>query len=298
MSQSVSVIEACPAVPATTSEPVEKPLAVNVIERKPGWRFIDLAELWRYRELLLFLIWRDIKVRYKQTAVGAAWALLQPLATMGAFSMFLGKALAQGGAEIPYPVFIFAGLLPWMFFANCVQSATMSIVANHNLITKVYFPRLLVPLGTMGVCVVDFAISAVVLAGLMLGYGIAPSWEVLLAPVVLLLLLIGTAGLGIMLAAVTVEFRDFRHIVPFMVQIGMFATPAVYLQSTGVLSPWMQELARFNPLHGLIVNFRAALLGTPFDWPALAVSAAMSVTLLLVACFYFRRAERRFADII
>ncbi len=244
------------------------------------------------------MIWRNIKVRYKQTAIGAAWALLQPLATMGAFSLFLGKALSQTGAEIPYPLFIFAGLLPWMFFANAVQSATMSIVANHNLITKVYFPRLLVPLGTMGVCAIDFAISAIVMAGLMLGYGVAPGWEILLTPVLLLLLLIGTAGLGIMLAAVTVAFRDFRHIVPFMVQIGMFATPAIYLQSTEVLSPWMQEIARFNPLHGLIVNFRASLLGSPFDLPALAISATLCLGSLMAGCFYFRQAERRFADII
>jgi len=273
-------------------------LPVTVIERRPGWQFLNLRELWRYRELLFFLTWRDIKVRYKETVLGAAWALLQPLATMVVFSLFLGRMAGVSSTEIPYPLFVFAGILPWTFFANAVSSAGGSIVGSQNLVTKVYFPRLIIPMGAVAAGLVDFGIAFGMLLVLMPCYGVLPGFGLLLVPLLALLLVIAALGVGTLLSALTVAYRDFRYVVPFMVQLWMFATPCIYLDAGKVIGPRWQALLPLNPAYGLIANFRQAMLGGPLDLYALAVSGTVSLVLLLLGCFYFRRVERRFADII
>jgi lipopolysaccharide transport system permease protein len=282
---------------ATGSEPGAE-LPVTVIERRKGWQVVDLRELWRYRELLFFLAWRDVKVRYKQTVLGAAWAVLQPFATMLVFALFLGR-LGGVSSHIPdYLLFVFAGLIPWTFFQNALTSASNSVVSNQNLITKVYFPRLTIPTGAVGAGLVDFAITAVMLVLMMLCYGTFPGWSVVLAPVVVLLLVLAALGVGTMLSALTVAYRDFRYVVPFGVQLWMFATPCIYLDPATSIGPNGQALLPLNPVYGLILNFRQAMLGGDPDWYALAVSGAVSVGLLVLGCLYFRRVERGFADII
>jgi lipopolysaccharide transport system permease protein len=259
---------------------------------------VDLAELWRYRELLYFLTWRDIKVRYKQTVVGAAWAVLQPLATMIAFSLFLGPLAGGATGDVPYPLFVFAGLLPWTFFSNAASTASQSIVGNQNLVTKVYFPRLIIPMGAVAGGLVDFLIASGLLGVLMACYGTGPGWAVLLAPLLVLALAVAALGVGTLLSALTVAYRDFRYVVPFMVQFWMFATPTVYLPAGAVVGPRWQLLLPLNPAYGLILNFRQAVLGGPLDYYSLAVSAAIGLALLLGGVYYFRRVERSFADII
>lgn len=272
--------------------------AITNIERRSGWRFVDLGELWRYRELLFFLTWRDIKVRYKQTVLGAAWAVLQPFATMVVFSLFFGRLAEMQSGGTPYPLFVFAGLLPWFFFSNAITSAGTSVVGSQNLVTKVYFPRLIIPLGAVGASLVDFVIAFVMLLALMLFYGVVPGWSLLLAPLVASLLLIAATGVGTLLAALTVAYRDFRYVVPFMVQLWMFATPSVYMDANVAVNPRWHAILPLNPAYGLIANFRAAVLGGDFDLYGLTVSSAASAVLLMLGCFYFRRVERTFADII
>jgi len=287
--------------PVSTSPSETEPdddLPVTIIEPKPGWRFIDFKELWRYRELLYFLTWRDIKVRYKQTVLGAAWAILQPLATTIVFTMFIGQVAAVSTGDIPYPLFAFAGILPWTLFSAAVSSAGQSVVGNQNLVTKVYFPRLIIPMSATGTALVDFFIALGMLVAMMIWFGAAPGWSVLLAPVILLLLVIAALGVGALLAALTVAYRDFRYVVPFGVQLWMFATPTIYLPTETVLGPRGHALLPFNPAYGLIYNFRQAVLGGELDAYSLAISAAVSLALLVLGCFYFRRVERSFADII
>lgn len=271
---------------------------VVVIERRTGWRLVDLGELWRYRELLFFLAWRDVKVRYKQTVLGAAWAVLQPFATMVVFSLFVGRLVQSTPGGTPYPLFVFAGLLPWTFFANSLSAAGTSVVGNQNLVTKAYFPRVLIPVSAIGTGLMDFAVAFGMLLALMAYYGVGPGLGVLLAPVVLLLLVTATLGIGVLLAALTVAYRDFRSVVPFAVQLGMFATPSIYLDAGAVVGPRWQALLPLNPAYGLILNFRRALLGGPFDWYALGVSAAVGVALLVLGGLYFGRVEQQFTDII
>jgi lipopolysaccharide transport system permease protein len=282
---------------AADAAPLTEP-TLTVIERRSGWQVVDLRELWRYRELLYFLTWRDIKVRYKQTALGAAWAVLQPFATMVVFSLFVGRLVEAAPGGVPYPLFVFAGLLPWNFFANGITAGGTSVVGNQNLVTKVYFPRLAIPISAAGAGLVDFAVAFGMLTVLMAYYGVMPGLGLLLAPAILLLLVAAMLGAGILLAALTVAYRDFRHVVPFLVQFGMFATPCIYLSPDVVAGPTGQAVLPLNPAYGLILNFRQAVLGGPFDWYALAVSAAVGLGLLAFGCLYFRRVERRFADII
>jgi lipopolysaccharide transport system permease protein len=271
---------------------------VTVIERRSGWSAVDLGELWRYRELLFFMVWRDVKVRYKQAVLGVAWAILQPLASMVVFSVFLGRMAGVAGSVEHYGLYVFTGMLPWAFFANAITAAGASVVGNQNLVTKVYFPRLIIPLGAVGAGLVDFAIGSGMLLLMMLWYGVLPGWAALLAPLIVLGLVLAALGVGTLLAALTVAYRDFRHAVPFAVQLWMFATPVIYLPADMVAGPLGQKLLPLNPAHGLILNFRQALLGGPLDGYALAVSGAVSVLLLVVGAFYFRRVERGFADII
>ena len=273
-------------------------LACTVIEPRHGWRLIDFREIWRYRELLFFLAWRDVKVRYKQTVLGAAWAVLQPLATMLVFSLFFGRMASQARSDLPYPLFVLAGLVPWMFFANAIGSAGQSIVGNQNLVTKVYFPRLIIPGAVVCAGLVDLAVSFATLQAMMVFYGVAPGWEVLLVPPLTFLLTVAALGVGTLLSALTVAYRDFRYIIPFLVQIWMFATPSIYLQAGDGVGTWGHGLLPLTPAYGLILNFRRALTGGGVDVYSLTVSGAVAVALLAVGCLYFRRVERSFADVI
>jgi lipopolysaccharide transport system permease protein len=276
----------------------EGDLPVTVIEPSRAWQLVNLAELWSFRELLLFLVWRDVKVRYKQTVLGATWAVIQPLATMLVFTLFLGRLGAAPSADIPYPLFVFAGLLPWTFFAGTVTSSSQSIIGNQNLVTKVYFPRLLIPMSAAGVGLVDFGIAFGMLLLLMLGYGLLPGLGMLLVPVLLIGLVVAALGVGTLLAALTVAYRDFRHVVPFLIQVWMFATACIYMQAEAVVGPRWQAVLPLNPAYGLVSNFRQAVMDRPIDFYSLGVSGAVSVALLVLGCAYFRRVERTFADII
>jgi lipopolysaccharide transport system permease protein len=275
-------------------------LPITTIRPSSGWRVVNVRELWRYRELLYFLIWRDVKVRYKQTVLGAAWAILQPFATMVVFSLFLGRTGVAGGdsTDLPYPLFVFAGLLPWIFFSNAVNGAGQSVVINERLVTKIYFPRLIIPMSAVGANLMDFLIAFVMLVLMMAYYGVSTGWTVLFVPLVAGLLLIAVLGTGALLAALTVAYRDFRHATPFLVQLWMFATPSIYLQNLSRISPAWQRLLPLNPAYGLIRNFRLAMLGDQLDLYALGVSTGGAIFLLLLGSLYFRRVEHSFADII
>lgn len=273
-------------------------LPVMVIERRDGWRSLDLAELWQHRELLYFLTWRDVKVRYKQTVLGAAWAILQPLAIMTVFTLFLGRLAAKSSGAVPYPLFVLGGLLPWMFFASAISSAAPSLVGSQNLVTKVYFPRLLIPMAAVVAGSVDFAIASALLLLMMIYYAVMPGWALLWVPVVSVVLALAAVGVGALLAALTVAYRDFRYVVPFLVQLWMFATPSIYMDTQALLSSSWHAVLPLNPAYGLVISFRAATLGGDLDFYGLGLSSAVSLGLLFAGCFYFRRVEREFADII
>jgi lipopolysaccharide transport system permease protein len=290
------------------AKPAERDdMPVTIIERRAGWRLFDLEELWRYHELLFFLAWRDVKVKYKQMVIGTAWAVLQPLATMAVLTVVLGRVgglsrdPVTGGPPIPYPLFVLVGLLPWMFFSSAVSNAANSVVGHERMLTKVYFPRLLVPLSAVVAVGVDLLIQFVLLLLLMPFpfFHTLPGWGFLLLPVIVAVMITLALGLGVFLSAVNVAYRDFRVIVPLALQLWMFATPILYLQNYRTFwGPRLQAALMFNPLHGIIVNFRAAVLRQDFDWPALGFSALVGVLALLIGCFYFRRVESGFADII
>lgn len=267
-----------------------------IIQPKRGWVGFDLGEIWRYRELVYFMAWRDIKLRYKQTVLGAAWAILQPVLAMVVFTLFFGKLAQMPSDGVPYAIFSYCALVPWTYFANALSSAGNSLVGSANLINKVYFPRLIVPGASVLAGTLDFGIAFSVLLGMMLYYGIAPSWGILLVPV-LFLLTMGTAlGVGTWLSALNVKYRDVRYVIPFMIQLWMFATPIVYPLS--LVPERYRLLVALNPMAGIIEGYRAALLGRPFQWNALAMSAVLCVLLLLAGAFYFRSVEKTFADVI
>lgn len=270
---------------------------VTVLQARRGWRSVDVSELWRHRELLCFLAWRDVKIRYKQTLLGAAWAVLQPLATMVVLTLFVGRLSAGGSDGLPYPLFVLAGLLPWTYFANTIGSASQSVVTNQNVISKVYFPRLLMPLSAAVATAVDFTVSLGLLAAIMFWYGVPAGPGLLLVPAVMFGLAMAALGVGTMLAALTVAYRDFRYVVPFALQLWLFATPCIYLRGDASVAAWNLVLG-LNPAYGLIANFRLAILSRPLDLPLLAVSLAVSVIVLGAGCAYFRRVERSFADVI
>jgi lipopolysaccharide transport system permease protein len=273
-------------------------LPVTVIERRKGWQLVDLRELWRFRELLFFLAWRDVKVRYKQTVLGAAWAVLQPAATMIVFVAFLGRMSGVSNGIEHYALYVFAGMLPWTFFAGALGAAASSVIGNQNLITKIYFPRLLIPMSAAGAGLVDLAVAFGMLVVMMCCYRVAPGWGVLLLPVITLLLMVAALGVGALVAALMVAYRDVRYVVPFAVQLWMFATPCIYLDPNEVVGPRGLALLPLNPAYGLVLNFRQVMLGGEPDWYALVVSGLVSLGLLVVGCLYFRRVERGFADII
>lgn len=269
--------------------------SVTLIQPRSGWIAIDWRELWEHRELLYFLVLRDVMVRYKQTVLGVAWAVLQPVFSMVVFTIIFGKLAKLPSDGIPYPVFVYAGLLPWMFFANAVTGASNSLLNQQALLTKIYLPRLFVPAAAVGGGLVDLCVSFAVFAGLMLLYGVVPGWGLLAVPLLVLLAVIAAFGVGLTLAALTVTYRDVRHVVPFLVQAWLFISPVIYPVSM-VPAEW-QWLLALNPMTGVIDAFRSALLDRPWNLSALATSTASALVLLVYGLFYFRKTERRFADI-
>ncbi|GAB4196584.1 MAG: ABC transporter permease [Roseiflexaceae bacterium] len=272
---------------------------LTVIEPSRGWVSLGLRELWAYRELLLFLVWRDIKVRYKQTALGAAWAIIQPLFTMLVFSLFFGQlARIQPPGGLPYWLFAYTGLVPWTFFASGLAQSSDSLVGSANLIRKVYFPRLAVPIATVLAGLVDFGLAFAVLLAAMLASGFVPGLSVLLLPLFLLLALVTAMGVGLWLSALNVQFRDVRYVVPFLVQIWLFATPIAY-PSTLITNPLWRALYGLNPMVGVVEGFRWALLGSDSPPGLLLAGSVLAALLLLVSgALYFRRMERTFADVV
>jgi lipopolysaccharide transport system permease protein len=278
--------------------------AVPLTEIRPpqGWQLINLRELWNFRDLLYFLTWRDVKVRYKQTLLGAAWAVLQPAMMMVVFTIFFARLARVSSGDIPYPLFAYAGLLLWSFFATAIANAGNSVVGSERLITKVYFPRLAIPLAAVSASLVDFAIAFGLLVVLMICYGILPGPGLLLVPLLLALVFLAAAGMGTLLAALNVAYRDFRYILPFLVQLWMFATPTIYLdlnaEGFAGASPLVQAVLYANPMTGLVAAFRAATLGGHIPWLMLASSTATVAGMFVIGCLYFRKVEDGFADII
>ncbi len=269
---------------------------VTVIRPSTGWVKINFREIWAFRELLAVLIIRDIKVRYKQTVMGVMWAVFQPISSMIIFSIIFGR-LAQFPSEgYPYPVFVFSGMLAWTLFATSISSAGMSLVGSAHLISKVYFPRIFIPLASIGVSLVDFAISCVILIFLMLIYGQAFSFQILLLPVLLFGMLLVSLGTGCWLAAVTVSYRDFRYVISYIVQVWMYLTPVIY-PITFIPEKW-RWLMYLNPMYGWIDGIRACFLGKDIDQTGLLVSITFSITIAIIGFAYFSRTERRFADVI
>jgi len=269
---------------------------LTVIEPAKGWRAVDVKELWAYRELFWVLTLRDIKVRYKQTVLGVAWAVLQPVLTMLIFTVVFGGLAKIPSDGYPYAIFVFAALLPWTFFANAVSTSSISLINASNMVSKVYFPRLIIPISSIGSGLVDLAISTLVLFALMIWFGVGWSLHLLLIPVLLASVIFTALGVGALLSALTVAYRDFRFVVPFLVQIWMYATPVVYPVSL-VPEKW-QWLLFLNPMTGVIEAFRSAFLDRAFDLPSIAISLLMSVFIFIIGVAYFERVERRFADII
>jgi lipopolysaccharide transport system permease protein len=273
-------------------------VAVTRIEPSEGWISLKLGELWKYRELVYFLIWRDIKVRYKQTTLGAAWAIIQPFCTMVVFSLFFGRLAKLPSDGIPYPIFCYAALVPWGFFENGLNLSSNSLVGSANLIKKVYFPRLAIPIATVLSGVVDFVLAFVVLLGMMAYYGIMPTVNVIWLPLFLLLALVTALGVGLWLSAMNVQYRDVRYVLPFITQIWLFSTPIAY-PSTLITSPWLRAVYGLNPMAGVVEGFRWALLGTDTaPGPMIVVSALAATALLVSGAFYFRRMEKTFADVV
>jgi lipopolysaccharide transport system permease protein len=273
-------------------------LTAELVIRPPrGWSALNLADLWRYRELVVFLTWRDIAVRYKQTALGVAWALLQPLFTMLVFSVFFGGLGGLPSDGLPYPLFTLCALLPWQLFAYALTQSSNSLIANERLITKVYFPRLIIPLSATLAGLPDFAIAFGLLLGLMLYYGVLPGWAVVTAPAFVALAIAAAFAVGLWLSALNVQYRDVRYTLPFLTQFWLFLTPIAYPSSL-VPEPW-RALYGLNPMAGVVEGFRWALLGV--DQPPIlivAVSAAVTAGLLLTGLYYFRRMEHTFADTV
>jgi lipopolysaccharide transport system permease protein len=270
---------------------------ILVIQPRQGWGF-DLGELWRYRELFGFLVWRDIKIRYAQTVLGAGWALLQPLLTMLVFTVIFGNLANIPSDDVPYPVFSLAGLVLWTYFAAAVSSSSSSLVSSSALITKIYFPRLVIPLSPVLSGIVDFAIAFVLLLAALVYYGLAPAVVSILAvPVSLLIVLMTAAGTGCWLSALNLRYRDVRYIVPFLIQVWMYSSPIVYPMS--IIPERLHVLYALNPMAGAIEGFRAALLGSaPVPWSVVGISSSVALILFVSGAVYFRRTERFFADVV
>lgn len=255
-------------------------------------------DLWRYRELFYFLAWRDILVRYKQTAIGLTWVLIRPLLTMIVFTLIFGKLVKLPSANVPYPILVFSALLPWQFFASSFTDAGNSLIGNANIISKVYFPRLVIPISAVIVNFVDFLISGIILVGLMLWYGFIPDWYILTLPLFIFLTFAASMGAGLWVAALNVKYRDFRYIVPFTVQFGLYISPVGF--SSSIVPERWRLLYSLNPMVGVIDGFRWAILGgnSHLYWPGFLLSVCLVSLLLMTGIGYFRKTERRFADLI
>lgn len=272
-------------------------LPVQVIAPASGWVPVQLGEVWQFRELLAFLVWREVKIRYKQTALGVAWAMLQPFFTMVVFSVFFGRIGHIPSDGLPYPVFAFSALVPWQLFAFALAESSNSVVANQRLVTKVYFPRVIMPMAAVGVGLVDFCLSLGVLLGLMAFYGVVPTSAILTLPLWTLLAVTTALAVGVWLSALNVRYRDIRYTLPFLTQVWLFATPVAYPSSL-VPEGW-RSIYALNPMVGVVDGFRWALLGRASAPPmTVAVSAVAMLVLLTLGLFYFRRTERTFADVI
>ncbi len=276
--------------------PTAEEIPTILIRPSRGWVALNLRDLWLYRELLYFLTWRDIKVRYKQTVLGAAWAVLQPFFTMVVFSIFFGRLAQVPSDGIPYPIFAYCALVPWSYFAGGLERAGNSLVGSANLITKVYFPRLAIPISAVLAGLLDFAIAFVVLLGMMLYYGIVPTAAILTLPLFLLLAIATALAVGLWLSALNVQYRDVRYTIPFLTQFWLFATPIAY--SSSLVPEQWRALYGLNPMAGVVEGFRWALLGKSPPGPLLAVSVTVVVVLLIGGLYYFRRTEKTFADVV
>jgi lipopolysaccharide transport system permease protein len=280
------------------SAALQTPAPRTVIEPAPGWQLVNVRELWRYRELVIFLIWRDVKVRYKQTFFGAAWAVFQPLLMMVVFTLFFNCMAGVSTGELPYPLFAFAGFVPWTFFASAIAAGGNSVVGSERLITKIYFPRLAIPFAAVGAAMVDFVIAFALLLVLTACYGVPLSGSVLLTAVAFAFITLAGLGVGTLLAALNVAYRDFRYVIPFLVQVWMFATPTVYMQADSASSGWLQLALAINPLTGLIATFRAATFGGAVPWAEFTGAALVAAGIFVAGCLYFRRMEDTFPDVI
>jgi homopolymeric O-antigen transport system permease protein len=297
LSKATDSVEAKERAPAVQHEAFELPETPVVRIRPSGrWAALNLRDLWAYRELFYFLIWRDLKVRYKQTLLGVAWVIIQPLLSMLVFALIFGRVVGVPSEGIPYPLFAMAGLLPWTFFSSSVTRSGNSLVGSAHLITKVYFPRLLIPSAAVAACLVDFAIGFAMLALLMVYYGVPVSMNLLMLPMLVLLTALFALGIGLWASALNVKYRDVGQILPFMVLLGMFATPIIYPSSI-FPAKWLWVL-ELNPLTGIIEGYRASLFRRSFDWSAIGISAAVTLGLLVCAAYSFRSMEKDFADVV
>jgi len=283
--------------PADSGSAPARPETVVVIEPQKSWVSLRLRDVWQYRELLYFLTWRDVKVRYKQTLLGAAWAILQPLLTMVIFTLLFGRLAGMPSEGVPYPLFAYAGLIIWVFVSNSVTNSGNSLVASSNLITKIYFPRLIIPAAAVAAGLVDLVLSFIIQIGLMIYYRPHVTWSLAMAPVLVILATGLALGVGMWLSALNVKYRDIRYAIPFMMQLWMFSSPIIY-PLTLLPAKW-RWLLLLNPLTGIIQNFRVALLGNgAFDWKSLGVAALITLALLVYSTYSFRRMEKQFADIV
>lgn len=269
---------------------------VTILKARRGFSRLALPEIWQYRDLLYFLAWRDIKVRYKQTFFGAAWAIIQPVMTMIIFTIFFGRLAHIPSEGYPYPLFVFAALLPWTFFSNVIRVSTTSIIEDANLISKIYFPRIIMPAAVVGVELIDLGISCLLFFALMAWYGLGVTQMLFVLPFLLLVLTLAAVGVGMILSALSVMYRDFRYVAPFLIQLWLYASPVVYPANL-VPEKW-RPLAALNPMVGIIDGFRGAFLGKPIDITLLAISTAVAVLFFVTGFLYFQRVERTFADII
>ncbi len=288
------------AASAATTEELQPPSwpsePLVVIEPRGSWATLDLRDLWAHRELLYFLIWRDLKIRYKQTLLGASWVIIQPFFMMLIFTLFFGMLVRVPSDGIPYPLFVYSGLFLWTFFSNAVISSSGSVVASSNLVTKIYFPRLLIPISTVGARLVDIAITFLILIGLMFYYEVALTWSVVILPVLIAMVVLLALGIGTWASALNVKYRDVGVALPVLMQFWMYASPIIYPASL-VPTNW-QWLYFLNPVAAIVENLRAALLGLEFNWSALAISAITILIILVCSTYTFRRVEKSFADII
>lgn len=286
------------AATADTSTPARDAsnIPVTVIEPHTGWRGVDWRELREYKDLFLFLIWRNIKVRYAQSAIGVGWAVLQPVASMLVFTVIFGRLIGVKTDGAPYAIFSFVALAPWTYFANCLSEGTASMVSNAQLISKIYFPRLIIPMAVIGARMVDFFIALLILAVLLLGYGVLPNAGIIVLPLLIVVMTLGAAGLGLWLTALAIQYRDVSYGMNFAIQLLMYAAPVVYPAS--LIPERLQYLYALNPMVGVIEGFRATLLGTrAMPWDFIVIGGIVAIVLFVTGMLYFRRKEHIFADV-